>query len=71
MKKFVGIFFSNKQWCVVPNTWLVEKNDKKFVMWPTRGDVTLLAQQETEPDRKWQMFPYAFVGCSSGEKIYM
>lgn len=65
-KKFLGIYFNDIEWQVVPSKW-VTSADKLMCYWPNSGHVETLARNSISPRKNWTEWPIRSVPVSSGE----
>lgn len=71
MKKFVGLYFHTKnqrEWQIVPKSWIFNINAVDKCYWPTAGDVESLARDEAPVDKiRWSVWPVREIAITSGK----
>ncbi|XP_047736894.1 uncharacterized protein LOC125178041 [Hyalella azteca] len=66
-KKFSGIFFLDSTWQIVPTDWLCSDKRHKRVWWPSQGNVTDLARNETPIGDQWTLHAYRNIAVASDD----
>ncbi|XP_018006698.1 uncharacterized protein LOC108664590 [Hyalella azteca] len=67
-KNFVGVYFNNENWAVVPRSWIFRNSTCLFAYWPGEGNPIKLAQQKCLPDKNhWKKWPIAQVAATSDD----
>ena len=68
-KTFLGIYFNEESWAVVPKVWMSLERGRFIVYWPNDGSVANLASSLCPPDKKlWGAWPVDKVAETSGKQ---
>ena len=65
-KKFLGVYFVNKQWEVIPSKWATKIGNTNRSYWPTEGSIEVLARNNTTPRKNWTEWTIKDIVVSSG-----